>query len=140
MNRLASYRIAAIALTVALLLRAAIPVVYMPSASDDGLLFAMCPSAVPADILVAMAGAGQAAHDHDKHHAGHQGGANDAEASSSHFDTGHCPIGQVLSAAFVTSEQPVIAVRPSRVSTGVVTHAILRSVAPTQHRSRGPPA
>ena len=73
-------------LLAALLLRAGIPDGYMPSAPGSGQLFELCPAGVPAGFMQALSGSGQ------HHH-------HNSDASESHYDASHCPIGHLLSAA-----------------------------------------
>ena len=128
MNRKPHYRLVLAAALATLVLRAAIPAGFMPSAAGGGLPFEMCPSAVPAEILAAMSGAGH-------HHTGH-----DADRDSSHFEAGHCPIGQALSTAIADNGltaiefAPAVAVLEPRVETA------LSSFEQSTRRSRDPPA
>lgn len=111
-----------------LVVRAAIPAGYMPSAAGDGLVFEMCPSAVPAQILAAMSGAGH-------HHAGH-----DPDSGGTHFDAGQCPIGQLLSIAAAIDELPFDSIAPAAVLLNARAPAVLRSHQQPTRRSRDPPA
>ncbi len=136
MNRSLHFRIASGWLVTALLLRAAIPVGYMPAAIGGELLFEMCPSAVPADLLAAISGQNH----HASHHAGHHDGAGEAHTDGRHFDASHCPIGQVLSAAAaVDHDQGSTAAAPQATLVVAASQAPV-SVALPGRRSRGPPA
>ncbi len=114
-------------LLAALLLRAGIPDGYMPAALGSGQLFELCPAGVPAGFMQALSGSGH-------HHHG------DSAASEAHYDASQCPIGHLLSAAAAVDDSwqsnsapdlPVFIDQPT---------LRLVSRAPTNHRSRGPPA
>lgn len=137
MKRQPLYRTALTGLVIALLLRAAIPVGYMPASFGSGSLFEMCPSAVPADLLAAISGAGVA--HHSGHHA-HHGGTEEAQSAGQHFDASHCPIGQMLSAAVAFDHQMAVAI--PHTAARFLNSAVLApgSIAPTSSRSRDPPA
>ncbi len=84
-------RIATPALLALVLLRALVPMGYMPSAAGSGFLFEMCHEAEPARFLAALGGE----HTHG-HHAHHQG-ADDESADES------CAFGHLLSQAAIES-------------------------------------
>ena len=128
MNRKPHHRLVLAAALATMALRAAIPAGFMPSAVGDGLPFEMCPSAVPAEILVAMSGAGH-------HHAGH-----DTDRDGSHFQAGHCPIGQVLSTAIADDGQTAIEVVPAVAALAPQFETALSSFEQSTRRSRDPPA
>jgi len=113
-------------LLAALLLRAGIPDGYMPSAPGSGQLFELCPAGVPAGFMQALSGSG--------HHHG------DSAASESHYDASQCPIGHLLSAAAAVDDSWQPSVAPDLPV--FVNLPTLRPVsrAPSNHRSRGPPA
>ena len=113
-----------------LALRAAIPAGFMPAAVGSGLPFEMCPSAVPAEILAAMSGAGQ----HHHHHAGHDSGGKDG-----HFNAGDCPIGQALSAAVAFDDPPPAIIAPPAAPFNAIEPAALPSLEQPVRRSRDPP-
>jgi hypothetical protein len=111
-----------------LLLRAAIPDGYMPASPDSGLLFELCPSAVPAGFIAALGGS-----DHHQHH-----GASDG--SGAHYDASQCPIGHMLSSAAAVDDLwqfDAISLRPDFATNPDKT---LPSRILLFHRSRGPPA
>ncbi len=127
MNRKPHYRLALAAVLATLVLRAAIPAGFMPSAAADGLPFEMCPSAVPAAILAAMSGAG--------HHHGHG-----SEPAGKHFDTGSCPIGQSLSYAVAVDAFAFADIPPAAAALAATRPGVLHSFAQPHRRSRDPPA
>jgi hypothetical protein len=122
------YRVVVACALVTLVLRAAIPAGFMPTAVTGGLLFEMCPSAVPAEILAAMSGAGH-------HHGGHESGD-----AGKHFDAGSCPIGQALSAATAIDELRLADVPPAATTLNARIPAALTSHDQPTRRSRDPPA
>ena len=128
MDRRPHQRLLFAAALATLVLRAAIPAGFMPSAAGGGLPFEMCPSAVPAKILAAMSGAGH-------HHAGH-----DTDPDSRHFDAGHCPIGQALSIAISADGMFAGDVAPAAAAPIAYEHVALSSFEPFTRRSRDPPA
>jgi hypothetical protein len=101
MNRIARQSALLVCVVATLAMRAAIPVGYMPASAGSGLLFELCPSAVPAEILMAMSGV-----DHVHHH----GGDND----DSPFNAEQCPIGQMLSVAAAVDVAHVVDEAPNR--------------------------
>lgn len=130
MNRNPQRRIATLCVLAALALRAAIPAGFMPAQSGSGLLFEMCPSAVPAQILMAMSGSG-----HHHHHKGHDSGTD-----TSHFDAGQCPLGQLLSGAVAVDVAAIAPIAPVAATLYAPATVILQSFSPYARRSRGPPA
>lgn len=128
MNRKSRHIALQVCVVATLLLRAAIPAGYMPAGAGNALLFEMCPSAVPADLLMAIAGSTHAHH--------HHGGDSD----ESHFNAEQCPIGQLLSVAVaVDIAYPLDAAPAAMAPNGEV--AISRgSTTPLNRRSRSPPA
>ena len=132
MNGRPHIRLAIVMVLATLALRAAIPAGFMPGAIGSGLPFEMCPSAVPAEILAAMSGAGQ---HHHHHHAGHDSGGGD-----SHFNAGDCPIGQALSAAVAFDDLPPSVIAPATAPLNANDPAALPSLEQPVRRSRDPPA
>lgn len=114
-------------LLAALLLRAGIPDGYMPAAPGNGLLFELCPAGVPAGFMQALSGSGH-------HHHG------DSAASESHYDASQCPIGHLLSAAAAVDDSWQSSIAPDLPV--FIESPTLKPIsrAPTNHRSRGPPA
>lgn len=127
MNLIPHRRYVLTCMLVALALRAAIPEGYMPAKAGSGLLFELCPSGVPAELMAAISGS---THHHD----------HDPGTDSAHLDAGQCPIGQILS--------PVVAVDGVRnvveaPVTDVFSETILLALTsrtPANQRSRDPPA
>ena len=127
MSRVPRHSIYLFCVLVALVMRAAIPAGYMPATAGSGLLFELCPSAVPAEILAAMSGSR-----HMHHH--------DGEGSSSHFNAERCPIGQVLSmAAAIDIAAPVEDI-PAVVAPAIDVSPAPGARSPVNRRSRSPPA
>jgi hypothetical protein len=127
MNRF-SRQSAFLAIVVAtLMMRAAIPVGYMPASEGSGLLFELCPTAVPAEILAAMSGS-----DHAHHHGG--------DAGDSHFDAEQCPIGQLLSLAVAVDIASPVDSAPESAPPAIDVIASPGSRTPVNRRSRSPPA
>jgi hypothetical protein len=77
----------------AVVLRAFIPVGYMPALSAGGLPFELCHDGMPADIMAALQGHADPAHSHG---AQHGGGAAEADADG-------CVVGHILALAFIDS-------------------------------------
>ena len=119
-----------VALFATLLLRASIPDGYMPAPVGGGLLFEICPSGIPAELLHAVSGS--ASHHHHHH--------NGTDTAGTEFDAEQCPIGQLLSAAvavdtpWVEPEAPVLPHQP------VASPQVLASRQELTRRPRGPPA
>ncbi len=76
---------------VGFLLRALVPVGYMPAAPGTGLLFELCHEGMPAAIMMALAG-DEHGHAHHGHH-GHDGHHGSAESG--------CSIGHLLTLAMI---------------------------------------
>jgi hypothetical protein len=132
MNGRPQLRFALVMVLATLALRAVVPAGFMPAAIGNGLPFEMCPSAVPAEILAAMSGAG---HSHHQHHAGHN-----AAGSDGHFNTGDCPIGQALSAAVAFDDLQPAVIAPAAAPLNASEPAALPSLEQPVRRSRDPPA
>lgn len=115
-----------------LTLRALTPDGYMPGSKGSGLLFELCPSAMPPEIMQALAGDSH----HHHGHAGHGGG----DDSSSVSGTEQCPIGHMLASAVAVDTGAPPQIVPDVAlfddAPAIVTH---RS-SPTVYRSRAPPA
>lgn len=73
-------------------LRALIPIGYMPAAWDEGLPFVLCPDGLPNSIADVLTG-------HDHHH-----GADEESATSDVAD--QCKFGHIVSSAFLLHEEP----------------------------------
>ncbi len=108
----------------ALLLRAAIPVGYMPSAAGTGLLFEFCPENVPAGFMQMLAGD----HGHHSHH-------------DSHDDNHHCPVGHLLSSAIAVGDPVQFAPVLPEPELNVVAYSVgVGTTASRNYYSRAPPA
>jgi len=124
MSQSAQHRLTFALVLTTLLVRAAIPAGYMPASLDSGLLFKLCPSGVPAELMAAITGAG--------HH-------HETNTNGDHFDAEQCPIGQLLSAAIAVdsawqaNDVPIL----SALYVGPVQ--VLESRTPANRRSRDPP-
>jgi hypothetical protein len=127
MSRTSQYRPALIWVFATLLLRAAIPDGYMPANPGSGLLFELCPSGVPAELMTAISGSTQ------HHHHGTKSG-------DSHYDAAQCPIGHLLSAAIaVDGAWPTeSAPAPAPYNESLFFAPVSRT--PANSRSRDPPA
>jgi hypothetical protein len=115
--------------------RASIPEGFMPSAPGSGLLFELCPSAVPAEVMQVLAERdGKGRHAHHAHHG--QG----AEPDHSSHDGNQCEIGHLLASAVAVdtgSETSTSPSAPEFTPAPVIVH--VRTVR-TATSSRGPPA
>lgn len=113
-----------LAILAGLLLRAMVPVGYMPGSLDSGLPFQLCPDGLPAGF------AGAAASHHHEHDAG-------VARSAAHAD---CNVGHLLSSAFVTAASPS---EPASVSDPSIQAARIHSLLHTFTRRtplpRAPP-
>ena len=122
-----------------LAMRAAIPEGYMPAAPGSGLLFELCPSAVPSDVMeILQSRRGVRDHAHHGHHA--QDAVADGAAQHSTHDAASCPIGHLLSPAVAVDtgwEPSPLPQAPEFSMAPVVVH--IRSIR-SAASSRGPPA
>jgi hypothetical protein len=126
MSAARSNRALTLALAGALLLRAIIPIGYMPAGADSGSWFALCPEMSPAGFIAILSG-----HDPHNHHDQH---GDDAA------DDHRCPIGHMLlSAAVVADTWEVAAIRVVA-SFSVPPPTSYSSLTRTNYHSRGPPA
>ena len=107
--------------------RALMPDGYMPGSRGSGLLFELCPSGMPAEIMRAL---GQG---HHHHHHGQSDRVSGASAES-------CPIGHMLSSAFAVDGDIVLEIQPATPAPGVERFFSSSSVPLTAYRSRAPPA
>ncbi|MDG2003988.1 MAG: DUF2946 family protein [Novosphingobium sp.] len=113
----------------ALLLRAGIPVGWMPVAGDDGLRFMLCSGSGPVEIAKVP---GEAHHEHHQDHQNHE-------------EAGHepCPFGLALGKSFNLLAPPVPALLPAALAALVspmlpaARYAERRNLRPP---ARGPPA
>ena len=127
MNRIVRQSMFLTCVITALAMRAVIPAGYMPAAAGSGLLFELCPTAVPADVLKAIAGS--------EHHHDHSDGGRE-----SHFNAEQCPIGQLLSVATAVDVTYLVSDAPQAVAPAVDVLPPPGSATPLNSRSRSPPA
>jgi hypothetical protein len=116
-----------------LAMRAAIPEGFMPSALGSGLLYELCPSAVPAEVMQVL----RANKGHGGHHAHHQ---QPNHTDHSKHDGNQCEIGHLLASAVAvdTSWQTPL---PPPVTVHALPVAIaFNSSTRTSYASRDPPA
>ena len=84
------------------LLRALVPVGYMPATLGTGLLFELCHEGMPVEMMIALAGDEHAHHAHHGHH------GNDSAAE------GSCSIGHLLTLAMIDGVDSVdVAAEPA---------------------------
>ena len=140
MRQSAKFRTAAALLLAAIVLRAAIPVGYMPAALVSGQLFAMCPSAVPADLLAAIAVPKGSGPHETGHHPHHHGDTEGSGSTGQHFDASHCPVGQMLSTNALTAPEFSIAIPAVSAAWGAAEFRVPASTTLLRGHSRDPPA
>lgn len=112
-------------------LRALAPDGYMPGSKDSGLLYELCPSGMPAEIMQALSA--------DSHHHHHGGQANGDESYPT-VSAEQCPIGHMLASAVATDTGPVSQVVPDAPRLDDVTTTVRISTRSFAYRSRAPPA
>jgi len=128
MNHSARYHRALLVAALAMLsLRALTPDGYMPGSQGSGLLYELCPSAMPAEIMQALAGGG-----HHHHH-----GDDEAESVSG---TEQCPIGHMLASAFAADTGTSTELLPNAPAFEEAPVVLWQFVRTTAYRSRAPPA
>jgi hypothetical protein len=110
-------------------LRALTPDGYMPGSKDSGLLYELCPSGMPPEIMQVLAGHG--------HHHHHQHGADEGASVSA---TEQCPIGHMLASAAVTDTNAPTELLPDATFIVSAPRAVHRVTGTTAFRSRAPPA
>ena len=116
------------AFLVVLSLRALTPDGYMPGSKGSGLMYELCPSGMPAEIMLALSGGGH-------HHHGDHG--DDSKPVSG---TEQCPIGHMLASAIAAdNSEPTdfLPAAPEFDDAAVITILQFRHFA---YRSRAPPA
>jgi len=90
----------------ALLLRIAIPLGYMPTASDDGWYLKFCPDGMPAAAMVALFG-----DTHQHHHVGHHSSHNTAQhadvQNDEHAGFAQCDLGGGLALDLVANADAI---------------------------------
>ena len=114
-----------IAILAVLSVRAVTPEGYMVGSPASGLLFELCPSGMPAEIMQALAG-GQHHHHHDK------GGQSQGGEP--------CPIGHMLASAVAVDMESLPEFLPAPPGFGDVPLARARDSRAVVYRSRAPPA
>lgn len=119
------YRTAGLLLLAAFMLRAAIPVGYMPAAPGSGLLFELCPDGMPA--WFAQSG------EHAHHHHGEPDSAGEASADQ-------CQMGHMLSSASAVGDFSQLDVVNARPDFSPAPARPERGMATATYRSRDPPA
>ena len=105
-----------------LVLRAAIPVGYMPSAAGTGLLVELCPEYLPSGFMKSLAG--HEGHDHDGHEeGGHQ-----------------CPVGHLLLSAAAVDDAVEAAIEFGSNTLNPLPLMALAVPSTVTQQPRGPPA
>jgi hypothetical protein len=113
-------------LSVAVLLRAAIPAGYMPAAAGSGLLFEFCPEGISTEFMQILSG--DSGHDHSH-------GGDDGEN-----DNHKCPVGHMLLSAAAVDNASEVILAPVALALTTNTSYSFTSVSRTHYQSRGPPA
>ena len=107
--------------------RALMPDGYMPGTRGSGLLFELCPSGMPVEIMRAL-GKG-----HHHHHHGQSDRGSAASADS-------CPIGHMLSSAVAVDSDVALEIQPATLAPESERFYSSSPVLLTAYRSRAPPA
>ena len=100
---------------------------YMPGSRGSGLLFELCPSRMPVEIMRAL---GQGRHHH------HHGQSDRASAASAES----CPIGHMLSTAIAVDNDLAIEIHPVMTAPEPEPFYASSLSRLTVYRSRAPPA
>jgi hypothetical protein len=128
MDRKRHHRLASLLLlSASLLLRALIPIGYMPAAAGSGLVFEFCPEGIPKEFVQILAGDSASGHGH----AGHGEAADDVH---------HCSVGHLLLSATAVDDSGQAEAIPSHSVPAPVSPRFWTSVSRTTYHSRGPPA
>ena len=110
----------------AVLLRAFVPVGYMPAAPGQGLLFELCESRLPASFTTVLEG-----HAHHGDHSAHE----------EHSAFGDCSFGHILSGASIDApEVPELPVVPADTAAPVVLSDVRFAQRVYARAPRGPPS
>lgn len=117
-----------VAALVMLSLRALTPDGYMPASKGSGLIYELCPSGMPAEIMQALAGGG---HHHHAHH------GDDSNAVSG---TEQCPIGHMLGSAVAADTSVPTEFLPVAPEFDDATAFALFRLQRSAYHSRAPPA
>lgn len=112
-------------------LRALTPDGYMPGSQGSGLLYELCPSGMPAEIMRSLAG--------DKHHH-HHGSQGSGGESASFSGTEQCPIGHMLASAMATDTGAQPELIPDTPEFTDSPFEVIYRASVTVYRSRAPPA
>lgn len=127
MNHRVRNKLLLVAALAMLSLRALTPDGYMPGSSGSGLLYELCPSGMPVEIMQALAG--------DNHHHHHHGGDDSKSVSG----TEQCPIGHMLgSTVAADSSVPTEFLPAAPEFDGATVFARFR-IQRSAYRSRAPP-
>ncbi len=120
-----------------IVVRASIPEGFMPAAPGTGLLYELCPSAVPGEVMQTLARwGGKGQHAHHTHH-GHSDAAAPDHAS---HDSDQCQIGHLLASAVVVDTTPDVESLPSSPEFVHPPVFVYARTLRTATSSRGPPA
>ena len=115
----------------ALALRALAPDGYMPAARGSGLLYELCPSGMPAEVMQALSG-----HGGHHHHHGSHGNDTDEQASADK----QCPIGHMLASAIAVDVAPIDEFAPGAELLILESPRSSWRLHNAGYRSRAPPA
>jgi len=124
-RRVNGHRAAGLLLLAALLMRAAVPVGYMPAAPGTGLLFELCPDGMPAGFNPSE---GHAHHHHAAPDAAGEAGAD------------QCQLGHMLSSAAAVGDSWQLDIVETLPVFSPMPTPPERGIAATAYRSRDPPA
>lgn len=119
------HRTAGLLLLAAFLLRAAVPVGYMPAAPGSGLLFELCPEGMPAWF------------DQSGGHAHHHHGGPESMGTAS---ADHCQVGHMLSSASAVGDLSQLDIAAALPDFSPTPALPAHGIAATVYRSRDPPA
>ena len=119
----------------ALALRALAPDGYMPAAPGSGLLYELCPSGMPDEIVQAQSRHGGDHGHHGSHHHGSHGDDEDTQASADK----QCPIGHMLASAIAFDVTPADEFAPGAELLVVEAPLATWRRHDTGYRSRAPP-
>jgi len=127
MDRIRNNRLnPAVLLLAVLLVRAAIPVGFMPAAAGSGMLVVFCPDGVSPEFMQFLAGDTGPEHDH----MGHGNPGN---------DTHQCPIGHMLLSATATDDGSSTADMVTFPPPSASASYFFTNITRTHYHSRGPP-
>lgn len=127
--------VAFLVLLTTLAMRAAIPDGYMPSAVGSGLLYELCPSAVPPEVMQVL----QANKGHGGQHAHHHAHATD-HSQHSQLDGNQCEIGHLLASAVAVDMVWQAQLPPAATVYALPAVITYNNATRTSYASRDPPA